>query len=93
MRFAFDGVDDLRTVADLTEEEIDSADFGTYPRAQYFDDLFRLTELGTGQERHQRRHEHLPQMYRQAPTCGVEHEHRDERCRDHRQRCREDGQL
>ena len=47
MRFAFDGVDDLRKVADLAEEEIASADFGTYTRAQYFDDLFRLTQYRT----------------------------------------------
>src|SRR2546425_7269 len=47
MRFAFDGVDDLRKVADLTEEEIAGADFGTYTRAQYFDDLFRLTQYRT----------------------------------------------
>src|SRR5947209_2693762 len=47
MRFTFDGVDDLRKVADLTEEEIAGADFGTYTRAQYFDDLFRLTQYRT----------------------------------------------
>src|SRR5713226_6844584 len=47
MRFAFDGVDDLRKVADLTDEEIAGADFGTYTRAQYFDDLFRLTQYRT----------------------------------------------
>src|SRR5712664_3702280 len=47
MRFAFDGVDDLRKVADLTEEEIAGADFGAYTRAQYFDDLFRLTQYRT----------------------------------------------
>jgi len=34
MRFAFYGVDDLRKVADLTDEEIAGADFGTYTRAQ-----------------------------------------------------------
>src|SRR6266702_1180831 len=47
MRFAFDGVDDLRKVADLTDEEVAGADFGTYTRAQYFDDLFRLTQYRT----------------------------------------------
>src|SRR6266446_302355 len=47
MRFAFDGVEDLQKVADLTEEEIAGADFGTYTRAQYFDDLFRLTQYRT----------------------------------------------
>src|SRR5437870_9329040 len=47
MRFAFDGVDDLRKVAELTDEEVANADFGTYTRAQYFDDLFRLTQYRT----------------------------------------------
>src|SRR6266850_6205423 len=47
MRFAFDGVDDLRKVADLTDHEVAGADFGTYTRAQYFDDLFRLTQYRT----------------------------------------------
>src|SRR5437899_5572747 len=47
MRFAFDGVDDLRKVADLTDEEVAGADFGTYTRAQYFDDLFRLPQYRT----------------------------------------------
>ena len=47
MRFAFDGVDDLRKVAELTDEEVAGADFGTYTRAQYFDDLFRLTQYRT----------------------------------------------
>src|SRR2546426_8773905 len=43
MRFAFDGVEDLQKVADLTEEEIASADFGTYTRAQYFDEIGRAS--------------------------------------------------
>src|SRR6266511_2222221 len=47
MRFAFDGVDDLRKVADLTDEEIAGADCGSYTRAQYFDDLCRLTQYRT----------------------------------------------
>ena len=47
MRFAFDGVDDLRKVAELTDAEVAGADFGTYTRAQYFDDLFRLTQYCT----------------------------------------------
>src|SRR4029453_4861357 len=47
MRFAFDGVDDPRKVAELTDEEVAGADFGTYTRAQYFDDLFRLTQYRT----------------------------------------------
>src|SRR2546428_14147732 len=47
MRFAFDGVEDLQKVADLTDEEVAGADFGTYTRTQYFDDLFRLTQYRT----------------------------------------------
>src|SRR3989442_9735235 len=44
VRFAFDGVEDLRKVADLTDHEVAGAHFGTYTRTQYFDDLFRLTQ-------------------------------------------------
>jgi tricarballylate dehydrogenase len=47
MRFAFDGVDDLKRVTDLTPEEIAASDFGTNTRDEYFDDLFRLTSYRT----------------------------------------------
>jgi tricarballylate dehydrogenase len=47
MRFAFDGVEDLQRVTDLTAEEIASSDFGTNTRDEYFDDLFRLTSYRT----------------------------------------------
>jgi tricarballylate dehydrogenase len=44
IRFAHDGLDDLKTVLDLTQDEIDNADFGTYTSDQFYDDLFRLTQ-------------------------------------------------
>ena len=47
MRFAFDGVEDLQKVTELTPEEIASSDFGTNTRDEYFDDLFRLTSFRT----------------------------------------------
>jgi tricarballylate dehydrogenase len=47
MRFAFDGVNDLQRITDLTPEEIASSDFGTNTRDEYFDDLFRLTSFRT----------------------------------------------
>lgn len=48
MRFAYAGLDDLRKVApDLTEEEIERTDFGTYTEEQFFDDLGRVTEYRT----------------------------------------------
>src|SRR5262249_15670753 len=47
MRFAFDGVDDLRKVADLTDHEVAGADFGTYTCGPSFDDPFRLTQYRT----------------------------------------------
>ncbi|HET8610358.1 MAG TPA: FAD-dependent tricarballylate dehydrogenase TcuA [Burkholderiales bacterium] len=47
MRFAFDGVDDLCKVTELTAEEISGSDFGSYATDQYFDDLFRLTQFRT----------------------------------------------
>ena len=37
MRFAYDGVDDLRRLMpDLTDEEVAATDFGAYPQAQRF---------------------------------------------------------
>src|SRR5262249_57588209 len=50
MRFAFDGVEDLKRVTELTPEEIASSDFGTNTRDEYFDDLFRLTSFRTDPE-------------------------------------------
>jgi len=44
IRFAHDGLQDLKTVLDLTQDEIDNADFGTYTSDQFYDDLFRLTQ-------------------------------------------------
>jgi glycine/D-amino acid oxidase-like deaminating enzyme len=48
MRFAFDGVDDLKRIIDLTPEEIASSDFGINTRDEYFDDLFSAPELCSG---------------------------------------------
>ena len=37
MRFAYDGVEDLRRLMpDLTDEEVAVADFGAYPQSQFF---------------------------------------------------------
>ena len=44
IRFAYDGLDDLRKVVpDLFEEEIATADFGAYTEEQFFDDMARVT--------------------------------------------------
>ncbi|MBN9072617.1 MAG: FAD-binding protein [Rhizobiales bacterium] len=44
IRFAYRGVDDLKEVMpDLSQEEIDRTDFGTYTEDQFFDDMFRVT--------------------------------------------------
>jgi tricarballylate dehydrogenase len=47
MRFAYDSVEDLRRLADLSEEEARSADWGTNTREEFFDDLYRLTAFRT----------------------------------------------
>lgn len=48
IRLAYRGVDDLRQVMpDLTQEEIDRTDFGTYTEAQFYDDMGRVTEYRT----------------------------------------------
>jgi len=48
MRFAYDGVDDLRgLMPDLTDAEVAATDFGAYPEAQFFEDMGRVTEYRT----------------------------------------------
>ena len=48
MRFAYDGVDDLRRLMpDLTDEEVAATDFGAYPEALFFEDMGRVTEYRT----------------------------------------------
>lgn len=51
MRFAYDGVDDLRALMpDLTDEEVAATDFGAYTQAQFFEDMGRVTEYRTDPE-------------------------------------------
>jgi tricarballylate dehydrogenase len=45
MRIVYNGVDDLRPLIDLSEEEVARTDFGTYTEEQFFDDMGRLTEF------------------------------------------------
>ena len=48
MRFAFNGVDDVRAlVPDLSGDEIANSDFGSYTEDQFFDDMFRVTQFRT----------------------------------------------
>src|SRR5438067_662762 len=43
MRFAYQYVDDLKRVADLTDAEVAGSDFGTNTTEEFYDDLFRLS--------------------------------------------------
>ena len=48
MRFAYEGVDDLRRLMpDLTDEEVAASDFGAYPERQFFEDMGRVTDYRT----------------------------------------------
>ena len=48
IRFAYRGVEDLLEVMpDLSQDEIDRTDFGTYTEEQFFDDMFRVTRYRT----------------------------------------------
>ena len=48
MRFAYDGVDDIRALApDLTAEEVAISDFGSYTESDFFDDMGRITQYRT----------------------------------------------
>jgi tricarballylate dehydrogenase len=50
-RFAYRGVDDLIAVAPaLAHENLANVDFGTYTEAQFFDDMFALTQFRTDPE-------------------------------------------
>src|SRR5258708_13720760 len=44
LRFVYNGVDDLLKLCELSETEIATSDFGTYPQDKYYDDLGRLTD-------------------------------------------------
>lgn len=48
LRFAFSGLEELRTVAlDLTEAELETMDFGHYSVDEFFDDMFNVTSYRT----------------------------------------------
>ncbi|HET8718662.1 MAG TPA: FAD-dependent tricarballylate dehydrogenase TcuA [Nocardioidaceae bacterium] len=48
MRVAYDGVDDLRALMpELTDDEIEKTDFGSYTSADFLEDLARVTEYRT----------------------------------------------
>lgn len=45
IRCVYNGIDDLQDLMpDLTQQEIDSTDFGTYTEDQFFDDMGRVTQ-------------------------------------------------
>ncbi len=45
MRFVYNGIDDLRAIMpELSDAEIANADFGTYTRENFYDDMARMTQ-------------------------------------------------
>jgi tricarballylate dehydrogenase len=44
LRVVYNGVDDLRPVIELSDDEVARSDFGTYTEEQFFDDMARVTE-------------------------------------------------
>ncbi|MDP1716616.1 MAG: FAD-dependent tricarballylate dehydrogenase TcuA [Burkholderiales bacterium] len=47
MRFAFDSVEDLKKITDLTDQEIAESDFGTNTREEFLDKFYQLTSYRT----------------------------------------------
>jgi tricarballylate dehydrogenase len=45
MRVVYNGVEDLRKLIDLSDEEVARTDFGAYTAEQFFDDMARVTEF------------------------------------------------
>ena len=51
MRVVYNGVDDLaKLMPDLSQEELDRTDFGTYTSDQFFEDLGRITQYRSDPE-------------------------------------------
>ncbi len=51
IRFAYDGVDDIRALCpDLAEEQIAITDFGRYTTDQFYEDMFRVTSYRSDPE-------------------------------------------
>ncbi|MEH7177113.1 FAD-dependent tricarballylate dehydrogenase TcuA [Neobacillus vireti] len=51
IRFAYNGVEDLKEIMpDLSQEDIDSSDFGVYSEEQFYDDMCRVTSFRTDPE-------------------------------------------
>lgn len=51
IRFAYNGIDDLlKVMPDLTPEEIENTDFGTYTEEQFYEDMLRVTQYRTDPE-------------------------------------------
>jgi tricarballylate dehydrogenase len=44
MRIVYNGVDDLKKLVDLSDEEVARTDFGAYTAEQFLDDMARVTE-------------------------------------------------
>ena len=67
MRTVYRGIDDLKAVIpELTTEQIDEADFGTYPAEKFLGDLARVTRVSM-----------RPRTLAESPSCK---EPRDARC-------------
>jgi tricarballylate dehydrogenase len=51
IRFAYNGIEDLRkVVTDLTEDEIENTDFGSYDEEKFYEDMCRVTQYRTDPE-------------------------------------------
>ena len=51
IRFAYNGVEDLKQIMpELTPEDLEMSDFGSYTEEDFFDDMCRLTEYRTDPE-------------------------------------------
>jgi len=50
MRFAYDGVEDLKRLCDLTEDELKDTDWESNTVDEFYDDLFRVTSFRTDPE-------------------------------------------
>ena len=50
LRLVYNGPEEVKSLVDLSDAEIEARDFGTYTEEQYFDDMYRMTRYRTDPE-------------------------------------------
>ena len=50
LRLVYNGPEDVKSLVDLSDAEVEARDFGTYTEEQYYEDMYRMTRYRTDPE-------------------------------------------